>query len=379
MQCVLWRRGIMVIFAVLRAPWADWENTMNPMRAMQTAAQVTQPQNVRAPSAGTRLGDTPRAPCALQWLTRQAPDIMDACLNHLDGKDHAALASAWVQAADAVAQPRTLMTSRLAAASHRHFDESIAPGPLCQAVVRGLGTMDATPYDATHWLRLPQWRDGLLRERDDEHREALTKKIYRPTDKVSRDNTAAIMALDRLDAASPCHDAIALRNGVAGSLFKRRQNARIAGFEALLLASSFSAAMQGTLVAHVIVGIALAYVGHKEQAIAVLKEAVDVRLPKAIKLERDDGAHPFFGVLRGHSTSPGQQAMLWMNSAALAADAPELQELVLRGSSYLEPLHQLPIWRGGLPRWSHLETQVPIDHELFQRWRADIGLCALSS
>lgn len=190
---------------------------------------------------------------------------------------------------------------------------------------------------------------------------------------MPKDNTTAILAIDQLDDASPMRDVDWNNVGIGRPSWQQQQDRRISGYAALLLASSFSEPMQHSLLAHVIVSTALAFVGMETAAIDVAREAVQVRLPQDLLQDSSRNQPLSYGYLRGHDTAPGQQAIVWLKAAALAADAPELAALQAQGEEMLQPLQQMQVAFSEGRRWVHLERHLPLWHNHFQAWCRSVG------
>jgi hypothetical protein len=121
--------------------------------------------------------------------------------------------------------------------------------------------------------------------------------------------------------------------------------------------------LQDTLLAHLIVGTALSYVGQIGAAETLLGHAVATRLPEALAPGQGDRGHPFFAELNGHATSPWH-SLAMLKVAALEGDSAVLYEICRRAKRFVPkrpdgPAALDPIQK----RWQALGHQFELEDD----------------
>lgn len=275
------------------------------------------------------------------WLVSQNEDIMDACLIHMTAPQLTALAMPFVQATTTQSRLSPYNTQifavRLAAQSHHKLCHAIAGGSLKSAILEGLEGKNAANYASKSWVRVAAWRERLMSKCDEMHKTLLRTDYLPYAGQAPKDNTAAILALGALDRASPQKTADFMACAPSEAAEQRRRAQQKAGYEALLYASSFSSGLQDTLTAHLIVGTALAFIGHTQQAETLIAAAVAHRL---LQQKSQGPSQTFYGALRGHNSAPGRLSLPWLKAAALASGSAAIEQSYVDGMAQVgqEPI-----------------------------------------
>lgn len=259
---------------------------------------------------------------ALTWLNLQADEVIDACLGHLPGNDLAHLATAYRQGIAALAPPTSrgaqALGHRLADQCHRRLKGAHGSGPWIEQLVQASQVLD---FDAQEWATMHARRQDLKPTLDVTHARFLAGH-YAPHRAVPQDNTAAVLALDALSRGAAMLPLGQAQHFEAGNKFSPLP-LKEAGAEALVWATFFAPSLQDTLIAHVIVGTALSFMGETRAAERWLNLGLLQNLDAWLDPSDGDASKTFYGPMRRHSTMP-EESLAWLNAAALATGSTVL-------------------------------------------------------
>lgn len=340
---------------------------------MYSVRPHTGPQVVARRTLGdsSRTAGLTRTP-VLKRLVEGPTDVMDLCINALNGAERAHLARSFqlgTRGAAAIDRPNTqAFIERLAVSNRRAFLDAIQPGPLRSILVSTISKQGSIDALNDLWITINSRSHAQLVEsqqsRLETQQEAQALGLPRDT---ARDVAMAIYALDCLVDAAPHTQTWLVIEGGDAEGSSSHKNRRAAGQKALLAAAQFSGSMQRSLLGHVATGCALAFAGHKEAAV----EVFDLLLTRDLKNDLRAGLGDLGLHLSHLMLSPDyfvDRCLLWIKTAALVCDSPRINAV------YLQALDCVPQIDNRWPEASTLNERWPVlGGETYLGSQADIA------
>lgn len=316
---------------------------------------------------------------ALAWLNLQADEVLDACLVHLPDTDLAHFATAYRQATDGLAPPGRRSTQalahRLANQCHLRLRGAPASGPWIERLVQAPHGLE---FDAQDWATMHAQRQTLRPKLDVAHAHFL-EQDYAPHLNVPQGNTAAILAFDALSRGAmtlPLDHAHPVEEGTHFCPLPLKE----AGAQALTWATFFEPCLQDTLIAQVIVGTALGFVGETAAAERWLNLGLLQNIDGWLDPTAGDRSKTFYGLLRRHQTMP-EESLAWLDAAALATGSTVLLGSTKQARGRARPsFAALSMAHTRHPHWPLMTLIKTSSYERSTQalWAKQIGFAALA-